>query len=82
MAVKRKFVKKEAPVKDSKPCKKQRVAVKSVKKIFIEHDDDDDEESRCSSVGSNDPLFDVMYFAVDLDEDEAQSSFNGYNGVT
>nr|GEX57517.1 hypothetical protein [Tanacetum cinerariifolium] len=82
MAVKRKFVKKEAPVKDSKTCKKQRVAVKSVKKIFIEHDDDDDEKSQCSSVGSNDPLSDVIYFAVDLDEDEAQSSFNGYNDVT
>ncbi|GJW58025.1 hypothetical protein Tco_0104756 [Tanacetum coccineum] len=70
MAVKRKFVKKEAHVEDSKPCKKRsRVAVKSVKKIVIEHDDDD-EKSQCSSVGSNDPLFDVIYFAVDLDEDE------------
>ncbi|GJW58024.1 protein NSP-interacting kinase 3 isoform X3 [Tanacetum coccineum] len=67
---KRKFVKKEAHVGDSKQCKKRsRVAVKSVKKIVIEHDDDD-EKSQCSSVRSNDPLFDVIYFAVDLDEDE------------
>ncbi|PWA64046.1 hypothetical protein CTI12_AA173810 [Artemisia annua] len=75
MAVKRKSVE-EKIVEDFKPCKKRLcVAVKTIKKIII----DDDEESQCSSVGSNDPVYDVIY--ID-EEDEVESISMRYNDVT
>ncbi|PWA52885.1 hypothetical protein CTI12_AA449260 [Artemisia annua] len=79
-AVKRKSVEEEALIEDFKPSKKRlRVAVKTIKKIII---DDDDEESQCSSVGSNDPVYDVIYLADVHEEDEVESTSIGHNDVT
>ncbi|PWA74020.1 hypothetical protein CTI12_AA137870 [Artemisia annua] len=81
--VKRKSVEEEALIENFKPCKKRlRVAVKTIKKIIIEHDDDDAKESQCSSVGSNDPVYDAIYLADINEEDEVESTSNGYNDVT
>ncbi|PWA76699.1 hypothetical protein CTI12_AA234830 [Artemisia annua] len=67
-------------LEDFIPCKKQlRVAVKTIKKIVIENDDDeDDEKSQCSSVGSNDPVYEVIYLD---EEDEVESTSKGDNDV-